>query len=76
MFLSLQPQVLMEYTGFNEYNLTKCMERMTEKVGESPITASRRQLNAVKKKFENKKYMEVATYLDLPSVDYVLKANK
>jgi hypothetical protein len=49
---------------------------MAEKVGESPITASRRQLNAVKKKFENKKYMEVATYLDLPSVDYVLKANK
>ena len=65
----------MEYTGFTEFELTLCMERMAIKVGEEPITASRRQLNSVKKKYENRKYMEVATYVDLPEVKYVLEAN-
>jgi hypothetical protein len=66
----------MEYTGFSEFELTTCMERMAEKVGEEPITASRRQLNAVKKKYENSKYLEVSTNVELPNVQYVLDANK
>ena len=66
----------MEYTGFSEFELTTCMERMAEKVGEEPITASRRQLNAVKKKYENNKYLEVSTNVELPNVQYVLDANK
>lgn len=52
------------------------MERMAEKVAEEPITASRRQLNAVKKKFENSKYLEVSVNLELPNIQYVLEANK
>mmetsp|Transcript_22463 Transcript_22463/g.38418 ORF Transcript_22463/g.38418 Transcript_22463/m.38418 type:complete len:495 (+) Transcript_22463:47-1531(+) len=70
------PKILMEYTGFSEFELTTCMERMAEKVGEEPITASRRQLNAVKKKYENSKYLEVSTNVELPNVQYVLEANK
>mmetsp|Transcript_8893 Transcript_8893/g.12738 ORF Transcript_8893/g.12738 Transcript_8893/m.12738 type:complete len:493 (-) Transcript_8893:259-1737(-) len=70
------PKILMEYTGFCEYELTTCMERMAEKVAEEPITASRRQLNAVKKKFENSKYLEVSVNLELPNIQYVLEANK
>jgi hypothetical protein len=66
----------MEYTGFSEFELTSCMGRMAEKVGEEPITASRRQLNAVKKKYENNKYLEVSTNVELPSLQYVLEANK
>jgi hypothetical protein len=66
----------MEYTGFSEFELTTCMERMAEKVGEEPITASRRQLNAVRKKYENSKYLEVSTNVELPNVQYVLDANK
>ena len=65
----------MEYTGFSEYELTTCMERMAEKVAEEPVTASRRTLNAVKKKWENEKYLEVSTKLELPDVQYVLEAN-
>lgn len=70
------PTILMEYTGFSEFELTSCMGRMAEKVGEEPITASRRQLNAVKKKYENNKYLEVSTNVELPSLQYVLEANK
>eukprot|EP00574_Skeletonema_japonicum_P005166 CAMPEP_0201714922 /NCGR_PEP_ID=MMETSP0593-20130828/1182_1 /ASSEMBLY_ACC=CAM_ASM_000672 /TAXON_ID=267983 /ORGANISM="Skeletonema japonicum, Strain CCMP2506" /LENGTH=494 /DNA_ID=CAMNT_0048204237 /DNA_START=288 /DNA_END=1772 /DNA_ORIENTATION=- len=70
------PTILMEYTGFCEYELTTCMERMVEKVSEEPITASRRQLNAVKKKFESSKYLEVSVNLELPNIQYVLEANK
>jgi cyclin B len=76
LYYSLQPKILMEYTGFSEFELTTCMERMAEKVGEEPITASRRQLNAVKKKYENSKYLEVSTNVELPNVQYVLEANK
>ena len=65
----------MEYTGFSEYELTICMELMAEKVAEEPVTASRRTLNAVKKKWENEKYLEVSTNLELPDVQYVLEAN-
>lgn len=72
----LQPTILMEYTGFSESELTTCMERMAEKVAEEPITASRRQLNAVKKKYENNKYLEVSTNVELPNVKYVMDAKK
>jgi len=70
------PTILMEYTGFSESELTTCMERMAEKVAEEPITASRRQLNAVKKKYENNKYLEVSTNVELPNVKYVMDAKK
>jgi len=72
----LQPTILMEYTGFSESELTTCMERMEEKVAEEPITASRCQLNAVKKKYENNKYLEVSTNVELPNVKYVMDAKK
>ena len=65
----------MEYTGFKQSELKECMELMEEKVAEEPMTASRRQLNAVKKKYENTKYLEVSTNLELPNSKHVIDAS-
>ena len=71
----MQPKILMEYTGFKKSELIECMELMEDKVAEEPITASRRQLNAVKKKYENIKYLEVSTNLQLPNTKHVIDAS-
>jgi hypothetical protein len=46
--------------------LLKCAEEIARYVDEEPITASRRQLIAVKKKFENKKYGQVSSDIRNP----------
>lgn len=61
----------MEYTGSNEYELTMCMELITEKADEETPDA----LKAVKKKWENEKYLQVSSKLELPNIFYVLEAN-
>ena len=66
-----QPKVLMEYTGFDRHELYECMALVSRKISDPAICASRRQLTAVKKKYENRKYMSVAVALENPSVLYV-----
>lgn len=39
------------------------------KVSEEPVTASRRQLVAVKRKYDNRKYLNVSTEIGLPTID-------
>jgi len=58
--VSGMPSILLEYTEFGEEELRECARLIAEKVGEEPITASRRKLGAVKKKYENRKYMHVS----------------
>lgn len=55
------PSNLLDYTGFDEGRLLKCAEDIAKHVAEEPITASRRQLIAVKKKFDNRKYCQVSS---------------
>lgn len=62
------PPILLEYTGFTRREIILCAEIVAHKVAEEPVTASKRQLVAVKKKYDNKKYLNVSTGLRLPSI--------
>jgi len=61
----------MEYTQFDEKELWKCIALVAQKVSGPSICASKRHLNAVKKKYENKKYLSVSTDLVDPDVRFV-----
>ena len=61
----------MEYTGFGEENLMEIAQALATKVANEPITASRRRLVAVKKKFEMSKYMRVSVDVELPSARHI-----
>eukprot|EP00566_Odontella_aurita_P012130 CAMPEP_0113562118 /NCGR_PEP_ID=MMETSP0015_2-20120614/20351_1 /TAXON_ID=2838 /ORGANISM="Odontella" /LENGTH=497 /DNA_ID=CAMNT_0000463983 /DNA_START=228 /DNA_END=1721 /DNA_ORIENTATION=- /assembly_acc=CAM_ASM_000160 len=63
------PTVLMEYTGFQPSELMACAAIIATKVGEEPVTASRRQLVAVKRKYDHRKYQHVSTTVRQPNVD-------
>jgi len=58
--VSGMPSILLEYSEFDVEELRECAQLIAEKVGEEPITASRRKLGAVKKKYENRRYMHVS----------------
>jgi hypothetical protein len=62
----------MEYTKFDEKELWRCMTHVAQKVSGPAICASKRNLIAVKKKYENKKYLSVSTdLLTDPDVRFV-----
>jgi hypothetical protein len=46
-----QPLILLEYTGFNEQEIIECAEKISLRVNEETVTASKRLLIAVKKKY-------------------------
>ena len=54
------PQILKEYTNFNELELRKCMYMISQKVSEEPVTMSNRQLIAVKRKYDQEKYSNIS----------------
>lgn len=56
----LQTPVLIEYSGYVEDDLLPCATLMSKWAQETTITASKRLLNAVKKKFASSKYMEIS----------------
>jgi hypothetical protein len=60
-----QKPELAVYTGYTEEEILPCAVSMSIYVSETTVTASRRQLNAVKKKFASSKYLEVSE-LDQP----------
>mmetsp|Transcript_6726 Transcript_6726/g.7297 ORF Transcript_6726/g.7297 Transcript_6726/m.7297 type:complete len:478 (+) Transcript_6726:159-1592(+) len=62
------PPILIEYTGFSRFQIIDCAELVSKKVAEETVTASRRQLLAVKRKYDNKKYLNVSTQLRLPCI--------
>lgn len=61
----------MQYTGFDKEELMECMTLVAAKISEPSICASRRNLTAVKKKYEHRKYQSVSSAVDFPSVFYV-----
>jgi len=65
------PQILMEYTDFDKQTLWDCLSMVATKISEPSVSASRRNLNAVKKKYEHRRYHSVSTELALPSVEFV-----
>lgn len=68
-------KVLMEYTEFDEAKLYDCMFLVAEKVSAPVETASRRQLVAVKRKYESRKYLQVS-FLENPDVKHVRQAQR
>jgi hypothetical protein len=48
--------------------LIECARDIAKKVAEEPVTASRRELTSVKKKYDNRKYLDVSTEYDLPKL--------
>ena len=64
-------QMLLEYTNFNLCDIKTCAANIAEKIGEEPVTASRRQLNSVKKKYDTRKYHHVSR-IDLPNANQIL----
>ncbi len=62
------PQILLEFTGFDKERIYHIAKIIAEKVAEEPITASNRQLIAVKKKYDDDKYSFISTQYDLPSI--------
>jgi hypothetical protein len=69
-----QDNILLEYTGFAEADILECAAVIARKVGEEPVTASRRQLVAVKRKYDNKKYMNVSIEVEQPDVHDIVGA--
>ena len=63
----------MEYTEFDKDELIHVANILAIKVSEEPITASKRQLVAVKRKYESRKYLAVSSEVELPSVRYILE---
>jgi hypothetical protein len=62
----LQPQILLDYTGFPVSAIKECAEHIVDKVDEEVITASGRELVAVKRKFDNTKYENISTEIRNP----------
>jgi hypothetical protein len=66
-----KPPILLEYTGYSRYDIIDCATHIAKKVSEEPVTASNRELIAVKRKYDSKKYLNVSTSVDLPSVHQI-----
>ena len=51
---------LRDFSGYSLDQVLPCARQISEHVNKNPITASKRPLHAVRKKFESPKFMEVA----------------
>ena len=69
--LICQPKILLEYTQFDTEELRKCIALVAQKVSNPATRTSKMQLNAVKKKYENEKYLSVSSKLVDPDVSFV-----
>ena len=59
---------LREYSGYALDEVSECAALIAKKVGEEPVTASRRQLVAVKKKYGTDKYRNISDQYDNPEL--------
>jgi len=66
--VNVWPQALAEETGLTEADLMPVACIITKHVADEPITASKRLLNATKKKYAMDKYRQVSK-LNVPSLD-------
>lgn len=74
-FSSFQPRILLDYTGFDAEEIRECSQLIVEKVREEGTgTSSRRNLVAVKRKYESRKYHHISSEFEDPVMDYLLDA--
>lgn len=66
------PAKLSDYSGYSEEDIVECAALIAKKVGEEPVTASRRQLVAVKKKYSTEKFGNIADKYDNPEIETML----
>ena len=62
------PTVVLEFSGYTAESLRPCCNKIANHVNRSPTTASKRKLDAVKKKFAAPKYLEVSNDLIAPTL--------
>jgi G2/mitotic-specific cyclin-B, other len=58
------PKILLEYTGFSKAEILEVANKIVDRVGEEIVTASARELVAVKRKYEDKKYGAVSDFIN------------
>jgi hypothetical protein len=69
-----QPSALIEYTGYSADAILEVAKIMTSKVREEVVTVSRRELLAVKRKFDEANYDYVSNDFDAPKVSDITAA--
>lgn len=69
---ALSTKLLIEFTGFKLDAMKECAAIIAQKVDEEPVTASRRQLVSVKRKYDQRRFHHVSSIVELPSA-YFLK---
>mmetsp|Transcript_15905 Transcript_15905/g.23710 ORF Transcript_15905/g.23710 Transcript_15905/m.23710 type:complete len:489 (-) Transcript_15905:227-1693(-) len=62
------PPIVLEYTGFSRTVLYDCAKEIAKKVAEEPVTASNRELLAVKKKYDQRKFLFISSEYALPTL--------
>lgn len=62
------PQILVTYTGFSREEIAACAQKITAILGQEVVTVSQRTLVAVKRKYDQRKYLHVA-HLPEPTAD-------
>jgi len=62
------PPILIEYTGLSKNFLYDRAIEISRKIAEEPVTASNRELVAVKKKYDQRKFLFVSTQYELPTM--------
>lgn len=69
-------ELLLEYTGFEIPILLEIASIIAQRVAEEPVTASRRQLVAVKRKYDARRYGHVSTSFPEPKVEHIFKGSR
>lgn len=70
----MQPKNLLEYTGFEFAKILEVCDKVCKKVQNTQVTNSRRELIAVKRKYESNRYMLVASDFADPTVQDIRDA--
>jgi hypothetical protein len=69
--------ILLEYTGFDEAEIMECAEKISLKVDEETMTASKRLLTAVKKKYREVQYGCVGHIItQVPNIPHLDRLSK
>jgi len=69
-----QPQTLLDYSGFELEQVMKVAALVASKVKENQVTNSKRNLLAVRKKYELDKYSRVSEEFKAPDIGHLENA--
>lgn len=71
--MRLQPDSLLEYTGYTKEEILGVGRKIAEVIGEEVVTASQRQLVACKKKFDCGRYYHVSLDMIDPGINGTMR---